>query len=155
MVPIGIQVSNDDGATFSTALTFDADKLRVSELNEASNATIAVTGKKYPRKFTYLRVMIQTEMDFFDPSDAVHGAAADANWSALEDICKGLLIRIYNNNTTANPNLDGHTEFNASNNTAYLLLESHDPIYLDYDQPGANGKKRRYMNIELITQMPI
>lgn len=152
MIPIGLQYSDDKGSTWSTALEFEAFKIRVSEVNEADNGTNSVTGRKFPRKYTYLLVTIETEIDFFDPSDATHGASADSNWAALEDICRGKLIRFYNDDTTNNPNFDGHTEFNSSSNTNYLLLESNEPIYHNMDGYGASGQKRRQMNIELITR---
>lgn len=152
MIPIGLQYSNDAGSTFSTALEFEALQIRVSERIDSDNGTRAVTGRKFPRKFVYLYVVIETEKDFFDPSDPVHGASADANWAALETICAGGLIRLYNDSTTNFPNFDGHTEFNASNNTNYLLLESSEPIFDNMDEHGANGRKRRRMRIELISR---
>jgi hypothetical protein len=152
MIPIGLQYSNDGGSTWSTALEFDALQIRVSETVEADNTTRAITGRKHPRNFVYLFVVIETEKDFFDPSDDTHGATADASWAALEDVCKGLLIRLYNDDVTHFPNFDGHTEFNASNNTNYLLVESSEPIFDNMDIHGANGRKRRRMRIELISR---
>jgi len=152
MMPFGIQSSDDDGATWSTALTITAWNIRVTEVQEADNANTAVTGKRYPRKFTYLYAVIVPNMDHFDPSHPTYGATADASWAALEAICAAPLIRIYNNNTTVYPNWDGHTEFNASNNTQYMLLESNAPIFRDMDGSGSTGRKRRSMTIELQSQ---
>jgi hypothetical protein len=155
MIQIGLQYSNDGGSTWSTALEIDAYQVRVSEVNEADNATTAVTGKRYPRKFTYLFVLIEPNKDWFDPSHPTYGTNADARWAELENICSGNLIRLYNRNTTCWPNIDGHTEFNASNNTAYLLLESNSPRFDNMDEPGATGRKRRTMTIELQTQSAV
>jgi hypothetical protein len=155
MIPIGLQYSNDDGVTFSTALEFEVINIRVSEINESDNTTNAITGRKYPRKFTYLYVTLMTEKDFFDPADATHGASADANWEDIEDVCRGLLIRLYNNDTTNFPNFDGHTEFNSDTNTNYLLVESSEPVFDNMDEHGANGQKRRRMRIELVSRDPV
>ena len=57
--------------------------------------------------------------------------------------------------TTNFPNWDGHTEFNASNNTNYLLLESNTPKFWDNDVCGANGQKLRTMVMELQGQSAI
>ena len=155
MIPIGLQYSNDKGSTFSTALILAATKLRVYEVNEAENGTISVTGRKFPRKFTYLFVTMEIDMDYFDPSNATHGASANANLTALENICAAKLIRLYNNDTTNFPTWDTHTEFNVSTNTNYLLLERNQPNFLDMDGAGASGKKRRTMLIELITRSAV
>jgi len=89
------------------------------------------------------------EKDYFDPSNAL---GSDANWSALEDIMAAKMLRFYNNDVTSYPNLDGHTEFNSDTNTNLLLVERSRPIFTDMDICGADGKKRRTMQIELITR---
>jgi len=155
MIPIGLQYSNDDGSTWSTALTVNAYNVRVTEVNETDNSTVSITGFRYPRKFTYLFVVLSINKDHFDPSHPTYGATADANWAILEDICKAKLVRLYSSNTTCWPNLDGHTEFNASNNTNYLLIESNSPRFEDMDVAAANGRKRRTRTIELQSRAAI
>ena len=152
MMPFGIQYSNDDGSTWSTPLVITAWNIRITEVQDPDNANTTVTGKRYPRKFTYLYAVIVPNLDHFDPSHPTHGATADASWAELEAICAGLLIRIYNNNTTVYPNWDGHTEFNSASNTVYMLLESNAPIFRDMDVHGSSGRKRRSMTIELQSQ---
>jgi len=152
MIPIGLQYSNDGGSTWSTAFEISCWNLRVTVVHDTDNGEITVTGKRYPRKFSYLYVVLTPDMDYFDPAVTSPAATADTNWGILEDITSANLIRLYNDNTTVYPTWDGHTEFNVSSNTNYLLLESATPIFRDMDEPGASGRKRRTMTIELQTQ---
>ena len=155
MIPIGLQYSNDNGSTWSTALTINCWNLRVTEVHDPDNGENSITGLRYPRKFSYLYVVLTPDMDHFDPSDATHGATANTNWATLEAITGAKLIRLYNNDTTTYPNWDGHTEFNVSNNTNYLLLESNTPRFENMDKSGASGRKRRTMTLELQSRSAI
>ena len=136
-------------------MTFNCFTLRASEAGENSNILIGKTGKRFKRERTYLVITLVTETEYFDPADGTHGATADAKWAELETLLKGGLVRIYNTDTTNFPNWDGHTEWNSSGNTAYMLVESYQPLFVNMDGVGSSGQKVRQMEVELKSQSKI
>jgi hypothetical protein len=148
---IALQYSNDGGVTFSTALEIKAKSVRVWKTVETNEEGISTTGRKFEKRFAYLNVTLETDEYEFDPS---LDASGDDNWTDLQDFCDADTRRLYNNDTSNVPNLDGYTEFNADDNTNYLNLTGMDVIFRQGDTyPG--GRRTRSMIIELQTRSAI
>jgi len=154
MRPFGLQGSND-GATFGTALEISAHKLRVYPVHEFSNSVVTPTGRKYPKKFTYMVVELLPAREYFDPSDAEHGADAEDNWELLKEILMSPFIRIYNDDTACYPLWDGEDMFNSKTNTNLTILRNTEAILTDMDGFGDDAQMLRSYRIELITRDPV
>ena len=149
MKQIAFQYSNDNGATWSTALVLDCREVDVYKITETEHKT-AANKRKNETRVSYINADILTDWQQFDPGST---AAAEANWIAIQNFCAAKLRRIYNNDTTNWPTLDEYTTFNASNNTAYVnLLEMQAMKPKRMDRFGENTLKVREMKMFLQTR---
>lgn len=146
---IGLQYSNDNGATWSAALLLKCLEVDVYKITETDHKT-AANKRKNEKGTSYLNADVLTGWVEFDPGQT---AAAEANWLAVQNFCAAKLRRIYNADTTNWPTLDEYDTFNSSSNTAYLnLLEMEVIKPKKMDAFGANTLKVRQMKMFLQTR---
>lgn len=149
MKKIGFQYSNDNGATWSTALEIQCHTVDVYKITETDHTT-AANKRKNEKSTTYLNADILTSEDPFNPETT---AAAEANWLAIQNFCAAKLRRIYNADTTCWPTLDEYTTFNSNSNTSYVNLLEHEVRKPSrQDESGSNTRKLRQMYMSLQTR---
>jgi hypothetical protein len=147
-IQIGFQYSNDDGATWSTALEIYCSRFRLWKQIEVEPRVNGVTGRKFDYPVAYYNVELVTAPNDFDPAK-VTTAIADANWIALQSWCEAFTRRLYVVNTTYLPKMDGYDILNSSTNTRYFNLIQQGVNFEDQDEYKTNGKKVRYMSLQL------
>jgi hypothetical protein len=145
---IAFQYSNDNGATWSTALSVVCYKVDVYKITETDHKT-AASLRKNETTASYINADITTGEDEFDPDLT---AAAEANWLLMQNFCAAKLRRIYNNDTTNYPTFDEYDTFNSSTNTNYVNLLDMKIIKYRMDEHGANTVKVRAMELNLQTR---
>ena len=149
MKKIGIQYSNDNGVTWSTALELYCEAVSVYKLTETEHDR-AANKRKNERATTYMNADVLFLAEPFDPART---AAAEANWLYVQNFCAAKLRRIYNADTTNWPTLDEHDTFNSNSNTNYVnLLEMKPSKPVSMDENGANTTKIRQMQLYLQTR---
>ena len=148
MRKVAFMYSNDNGSTWSTALSVTCDNVDVYKLTETDHKT-AANKRKNETRTSYINVEIKTNYIDFNPSET---AAAEANWLYMQLFCAAKLRRIYNNDTTNYPTFDEYDTFNSSTNTNYVNLLDMEVIKKRMDAFGANTQKIREMKLTLQTR---
>ena len=149
MKKIGIQYSNDNGVTWSTALELYCEIVDVYKVTETDHE-IAANKRKNERSTSYLNADILFLWSEFDPAQ---DTSAEADWLDVQNFCAAKLRRIYNADTANWPTLDEYDTFNSSSNTSYVnLLEMKLLKPVRMDQSGANTLKNRQLQVYLQTR---
>jgi hypothetical protein len=148
MKKVAFQYSNDNGATWSTALSVECLNVDVYKITETEQK-VSASLRKNETQVSYINCDIVTSEKGFDPAIT---ATAEADWLTLQNFCAAKLRRIYNNDTTNYPNFDEYDTFNSSTNTNYVNLLEMEVVKFRMDAFGANTQKIRQMKLFLQTR---
>ena len=148
MRKVAFQYSNDNGATWSTALSVECLNVDVYKITETEHK-VAASLRLNETQVSYINADIVTSEKGFDPAIT---ASAEADWLTMQNFCAAKLRRIYNNDTTNYPTFDEYDTFNSNTNTNYVNLLDMEVTKFRMDAFWANTQKIRQMKVYLQTR---
>lgn len=150
MKKIGLQYSNDNGATWSTAIEVDCLEVVVWEQVDTDIEQTTLTKRKLEDINAYIFVKLVFDYQQFDPATS-DAATSNTLWKSIFTWSKAKLRRIYNANISCYPTLTGYDTFNSNPNTNYVVIEDSEVAVEPFEQVG-DTHYHRYITIQLSTR---